>query len=67
LTNAENVSKIGKKKLKKEDYNSKQYTIWQQTIFKHDKATLPHIASGSYVGEHWLASFAVYMLSMTDL
>jgi hypothetical protein len=26
-------------------------------------ATLPHIASGSYGGEHWLASFAVYALS----
>ena len=32
----------------------------------HAQATLPHIASGSYVGEHWLASFAVYMLSMND-
>ncbi len=26
-------------------------------------ATLPHIASGSYEGEHWLASFAIYMLT----
>lgn len=30
---------------------------------KHLKATLPHIASGDYAGEHWLASFAVYALS----
>jgi hypothetical protein len=29
----------------------------------HAEATLPHIASGDYMGEHWLASFAVYMLS----
>jgi hypothetical protein len=28
------------------------------------EATLPHIASGSYEGEHWLASFAVYLLSL---
>jgi hypothetical protein len=30
---------------------------------RHAEATLPHIASGDYAGEHWLASFAVYMLS----
>lgn len=29
----------------------------------HAGATLPHVASGSYEGEHWLASFAVYLLS----
>jgi hypothetical protein len=29
----------------------------------HAEATLPHIASGRYVGEHWLASFAVYMFT----
>jgi hypothetical protein len=23
---------------------------------------LPHIASGAYEGEHWLATFAVHML-----
>ncbi|MEM6260866.1 MAG: DUF2891 domain-containing protein [Bacteroidota bacterium] len=28
----------------------------------HIQATLPHIASGDYVGTHWLASFAVYAL-----
>jgi hypothetical protein len=32
---------------------------------RHAAAALPHIASGDYVGEHWLASFAVYLL--TDL
>jgi peroxiredoxin len=31
---------------------------------RHAKAGLAHVASGDYVGEHWLASFAVYMLSM---
>ena len=28
----------------------------------HAQASLPHIASGSYEGEHWLATFAVHML-----
>ena len=30
---------------------------------RHAAATLPHVASGSYEGEHWLASFAVYLLT----
>ena len=30
---------------------------------RHAEATLPHIASGNYEGEHWLATFAVYMLT----
>jgi hypothetical protein len=29
----------------------------------HAEAALKHVASGDYAGEHWLASFAVYMLS----
>ncbi|HEV2861887.1 MAG TPA: DUF2891 domain-containing protein [Pyrinomonadaceae bacterium] len=29
----------------------------------HASATLPHVTSGDYYGEHWLATFAVYMLS----
>jgi DUF2891 family protein len=29
----------------------------------HAEASLPHVASGDYMGEHWLASFAVLMLS----
>lgn len=29
----------------------------------HAQYSLSHVASGDYVGEHWLASFAVYMLS----
>ena len=33
---------------------------------RHAEATLQHIASGNYEGEHWLASFAVYMLSTPD-
>ena len=30
------------------------------------EASLPYVASGNYLGEHWLASFAVYMLTETD-
>jgi Protein of unknown function (DUF2891) len=30
---------------------------------RHAEAALPHVTSGDYAGEHWLASFAVYMLS----
>lgn len=29
----------------------------------HAKDALAHVASGDYAGEHWLASFAVYLLS----
>ena len=31
---------------------------------KHADAGLAHVASGDYAGEHWLASFAVWMLSL---
>lgn len=31
---------------------------------KHAQVSLPHVASGDYMGEHWLASFAVYMLTV---
>lgn len=31
---------------------------------KHAAAGLKHVASGDYAGEHWLASFAVWMLSL---
>jgi hypothetical protein len=30
---------------------------------KHAAAALAHVASGDYAGEHWLASFAIYLLS----
>ncbi|MBM4071586.1 MAG: DUF2891 domain-containing protein [Planctomycetes bacterium] len=41
-------------------------TVLQTAAARHAAASLPHIASGDYVGEHWLASFAVYMLSDRD-
>ena len=30
---------------------------------RHLDASLPHVTSGDYAGEHWLASFALYALS----
>jgi hypothetical protein len=30
---------------------------------RHAEAALAHVASGDYAGEHWLASFATYLLS----
>ncbi|MFB2121590.1 DUF2891 domain-containing protein [Parapedobacter sp. 2B3] len=32
----------------------------------HLQAALPHVASGDYMGEHWLASFAVYALTSQE-
>ncbi len=32
---------------------------------RHAEAALRHVASGDYAGEHWLASFAVYLLTKT--
>ena len=30
---------------------------------RHAAAALPHVASGDFAGEHWLASFAVLLLA----
>jgi hypothetical protein len=32
----------------------------------HASDALVHVASGDYAGEHWLASFAVYLLSTPE-
>jgi hypothetical protein len=32
----------------------------------HAKDALANVASGDYAGEHWLASFAIYLLSTPD-
>ena len=37
--------------------------ILEESACRHAKATLGHISSGNYEGEHWLASFAVYLLT----
>jgi hypothetical protein len=35
----------------------------ERSAARHAGAALEHVASGDYAGEHWLASFAVYLLS----
>ena len=37
--------------------------ILARSATAHAEAALPFIASGNYEGEHWLASFAVYLLT----
>ena len=32
----------------------------------HAAAALPHVTSGDYAGEHWLASFATWLLTEAD-
>lgn len=44
-----------------EDDPARQVLIDSAT--RHMEASLLHVTSGDYVGEHWLASFAVYLLS----
>jgi hypothetical protein len=39
--------------------------VLADSAVRHAEAALRHVASGDYVGEHWLASFAVYLLSET--
>ena len=34
-----------------------------ESATRHAEAALGHVASGDYAGEHWLASFAVYLYS----
>lgn len=37
--------------------------ILTESASRHAEAGLKHVASGDYAGEHWLASFAVYLLT----
>jgi hypothetical protein len=37
--------------------------VLAESASRHAEAALRHVASGDYAGEHWLASFAVYLLS----
>jgi len=37
--------------------------ILARSAAAHAEAALPYVTSGNYEGEHWLASFAVYMLT----
>ena len=36
--------------------------IFLESVRKHAEASLGHVSSGDYAGEHWLASFAVNLL-----
>jgi hypothetical protein len=40
--------------------------VLSESADKHAAAALAHVASGDYAGEHWLASFAVYLLSTSE-
>jgi hypothetical protein len=37
--------------------------VLAESATRHAEAALGHVASGEYTGEHWLATFAVYLLS----
>ena len=37
--------------------------VLAESAARHAKEALSHVATGDYAGEHWLASFATYMLS----
>lgn len=43
--------------------NSPARRVLAQSAAAHAQAALAHVASGDYAGEHWLASFAVYLLT----
>ena len=42
-------------------------TVLAKSAVQHAESALAHLASGHYEGEHWLASFAVYMISHVEL
>jgi hypothetical protein len=43
--------------------NDPAQKILRKAAEAHAKSALPNITSGNYEGEHWLASFAVYLLA----
>ena len=43
--------------------NDPARTVLARSAAAHAKAGLDHVVSGNYEGEHWLASFAVYLLT----
>jgi hypothetical protein len=46
--------------------NDPARAVLSSSADKHSNAALPHVASGDYAGEHWLASFAVFLLTLDD-
>jgi len=45
-------------------FNNKTRNIFENTYKMFIEKALPNVVSGNYGGEHWLASFAVYALSL---
>lgn len=43
--------------------NDPARAVLSESADKHAAAALAHVASGDYAGEHWLASFAVFLLT----
>ncbi len=43
--------------------NDPARTVLTEAAMRHGKDALANVTSGDYAGEHWLASFAVFMLS----
>jgi hypothetical protein len=37
--------------------------VLEAAAARHAAAGLPHVTRGDYAGEHWLASFATYLLT----
>ena len=45
----------------------RERTMLAASADRHAESALEHVSSGDYAGEHWLASFAVYLLSTTPV
>jgi len=43
--------------------NDPRIEVLQRAAYRHAEAGLEYVFSGHYAGEHWLASFAVFLLS----
>ncbi len=41
----------------------RERTMLESSADRHAQSAIEHVSSGDYAGEHWLASFAVYLLS----
>jgi hypothetical protein len=48
------------------EYDGKTRTRFLEMAQSHLQASLPYLSSGDYSGEHWLASFAVYALTVYE-
>jgi hypothetical protein len=47
-------------------HNDPTRMVLTKSAQAHARDALAHVASGDYAGEHWLASFAVYLLSTPE-